>query len=65
MGEQRNPRDGSVLQFSDQQESCLEYSGGVLDVLVGEDMDFLVSHIRTGTRRTYGSGWCRLHSYCK
>ena len=30
-----------------------------------EDQEFLMDHIRRGTKKTYGSGWLRFHDFCR
>ena len=57
-GEQRGaPQLGSTLRFSDQQKRHLESGGDNPEVLIEQDLAFLVNHIRKVTKGTYKSGW--------
>ena len=48
-----------------QGESQVESGAGTLDFSDSEDQNFLMNHMRSGTRKTYGLGWCWLHSFFK
>ena len=40
-------------------------AAAILEIFNQENIDFLSKHIRSQTRETYGSGWCRFQKLCK
>ena len=55
--------DGSAIRFPQHRESKV-VQGGDPDVLDTEDQEFLMDHIRQGTKNTYSSGWHQLCDFC-
>ena len=51
----KNGSDSSAV--SQGEESHLESGGRASDILDSKDQEFLMNHIRKGTRVTYCSGW--------
>ena len=55
--------DGSPIRLPHQMEDSVVW-GGNPDELDTEDQEFLMDHIRRGTKKTYGSGCLRFHDFC-
>merc|ERR1712112_217061 len=55
--------DGSPIRLPHHREGSV-VRGGDPDALDTEDQEFLMDHIRHGTKKTYGSGWLRFRDFC-
>ena len=56
--------DGSPIRLPHHKEGSV-VQGGNPDVLDEEDQEFLMHHIRCGTKKTYNSRWLRFCDFCR